>query len=130
MRVRPFRSAIAVVEAAESAQEDVKAVMASVKAINQEKAALRAALAARQKLAGRPCPKLDCVTVTSDFTRADLDALVDKTKGDLDKLSELSEMQQIRLQMAMDRQSKMAQALSNILKKISDTSSGIVKNMK
>ncbi len=45
-------------------------------------------------------------------------------------MSEMSEMESVRLQMAMDRFSKVMSALSNILKKISDTQSAIITNVK
>lgn len=48
----------------------------------------------------------------------------------LDSLSEMGEMESLRLQMAMDRQSKMMSTLSNILKKISDTAQSITQNLK
>jgi hypothetical protein len=45
-------------------------------------------------------------------------------------MSELSEMESLRLQMAMDRVSKFMQTLSNIEKKMSDTDSQLVRNLK
>jgi hypothetical protein len=39
-------------------------------------------------------------------------------------------MESLRLQMAMDRMSKMMSTLSNLLKKISDTASSITSNLK
>lgn len=51
-------------------------------------------------------------------------------KNKLDSLSEMSEMESLRLQMAMDRLSKMMSTLSNLLKKLSDTSSSITQNLK
>jgi len=51
-------------------------------------------------------------------------------KNNLDSLSEMGEQESLRLQMAMDRMSKMMSTLSNILKKISDTSSSIIQNLK
>jgi hypothetical protein len=50
--------------------------------------------------------------------------------GGLDSLSDLGESQQFRLQMNMDRRSKSAAILSNILKKQSDTASSITQNLK
>jgi hypothetical protein len=50
--------------------------------------------------------------------------------SDLDNLSEMGEMESMRLQMAMDRRSKFTEALSNIEKKMSQTSSDITKNIK
>jgi len=44
--------------------------------------------------------------------------------------SELSEMEQLRLQMAMDRLAKMMSTLSNILKKMADTAGQITQNLK
>ena len=55
---------------------------------------------------------------------------IDALKDDLDSLSELGEMESLRLQMAMDRMSKMMSTLSNILKKISDTAGSITANIK
>ena len=63
-------------------------------------------------------------------TKADIDALVETMKNDLDSMSEMGEMESLRLQMAMDRLSKMMSTLSNILKKISDTANTITENLK
>ena len=63
-------------------------------------------------------------------THAELDATIDRVKNDLDSLSEMGEMQSLRLQMTMDRMSKQMSTLSNLLKKISDTQSSIVQNIK
>ena len=56
-----------------------------------------------------------------------MDELETVSGGDL---GDLSQMESIRLQMVMDRWSKTAASLSNILKKMSDTSSQIVGNLK
>ena len=55
---------------------------------------------------------------------------LEQIQQDIDSMSEMGEMESLRLQMAMDRMSKMLSTLSNILKKISDTSSQIVQNLK
>jgi len=55
---------------------------------------------------------------------------LESIKRRLDSTSELGEMESLRLQMAMDRMSKMVSTLSNLLKKISDTSESIVQNLK
>jgi hypothetical protein len=57
-------------------------------------------------------------------------ALHDGLQSDLDSMSELGETESLRLQMAMDRMSKMMTTLSNILKKISDTNQSIIQNIK
>lgn len=58
------------------------------------------------------------------------DKLTDEIQNKLDSMSELGEMEALRLQMAMDRLSKFMQTLSNLLKKFSDTGSEIVQNLK
>lgn len=63
-------------------------------------------------------------------TKSELDKLVAASKKKLDSMSEMGEMESLRLQMAMDRLSKMMSTLSNILKKISDTASSITQNIK
>ena len=45
-------------------------------------------------------------------------------------LIDASESESLRLQLAMDRESKFIETLSNLLKKMSDTSQGIVENLK
>jgi len=63
-------------------------------------------------------------------SKAELDAQVEQMKSDLDSMSEMGEMESLRLQMAMDRMSKMMSTLSNLLKKISDTQGSITNNIK
>jgi len=58
------------------------------------------------------------------------DDLVAIVKKDLDSTSELGETESLRLQMAMDRLSKLMTTLSNLLKKLSDTGDSIVRNLK
>jgi hypothetical protein len=157
-------------EAAKSAKEDLKAIMANVKSINNAKAQQRQNLQEAQaaqskcssKTAGQSVTDLGIkteyakATVDADPsnpkgflnnskgyvldqshdgkvqhpTKSDVDTLVEKMKGDLDSMSEMGETESLRLQMAMDRLSKMMSTLSNILKKISDTGQSITQNMK
>lgn len=63
-------------------------------------------------------------------TVSELEAAADDVKAELDALSEMGEMESLRLQMAMDRLSKLMSTLSNILKKSSDTSAQITQNLK
>lgn len=44
--------------------------------------------------------------------------------------SEMSETESLRLQMAMERASKMSSMISNVLKTLAATSAGITQNMK
>ncbi|MCY7338789.1 MAG: hypothetical protein LH465_02360 [Sphingomonas bacterium] len=63
-------------------------------------------------------------------TKSELDAMLDDAKTQMDSMSEMGEMESLRLQMAMDRLSKMMSTLSNLLKKTSETSSSITQNLK
>lgn len=60
----------------------------------------------------------------------DVSGLIDSKQVELDSLSDLTEEKQLNLQRLMDRVQKAHEALSNMLKKISETSSTIVGNMK
>ena len=58
---------------------------------------------------------------------------LDKVSGGnsvTDSLGDLSEVDQMKLQMTMDNRSKLAQTLSNVLKQNSDTANSIVQNLK
>jgi len=63
-------------------------------------------------------------------TKAELDAAKDELKTVLDSMSELGEIESLRLQMALDRLSKLMSTLSNILKKINETAGSITQNLK
>jgi len=73
---------------------------------------------------------IDFISRTLVLDADKFDKLTDSIKNKLDSLSEMGEMESLRLQMAMDRLSKMMSALSNLLKKISDTAEVIVQNLK
>jgi len=109
---------IIMMQAAKSAREDLEAIMGAVKAIDMARACKGA----------KPC--LEALAPKDEVTQAHLDALRERLAAKKDSLSEMGEMESLRLQMAMDRMSKMMSTLSNLLKKISDTSSAIVQNIK
>ncbi len=115
-------------EGARSSREDLRAVMDQLKAVTAQKEKVREALKQR------PDHGLDLISVTSLLSsaiiRSELDLVVDEMKHDLDSMSEMGEMESLRLQMAMDRMSKMMSTLSNLLKKMSDTAGQITQNMK
>lgn len=85
---------------------------------------------ARDLLARAELVRADYVPTPGQPTRPELDASIDRMKADLDSMSEMSEMDSLRLKMDMDRMSKMMATLSNLLKKISETQSAIVQNIK
>jgi hypothetical protein len=105
---------LVLLEAAKDADEDVKSATSRLAAINALKRCSREPRCVRD------------VRPTAEIHQADLDALRDK----LDSLGELGEIETLRLQAAMDRLSKLLSTLSNMLKKISDTSQQIVRNLK
>jgi hypothetical protein len=161
---------LVLMEASKSAQEDLKAIMAGVKSINNAKKAQReilskmqalsstfAGVTSSQSLSGKKGSDnkdwngatFDKAIVTpndqknpdgyvlasgyilpKECTKQQLDTAIDTCKSDLDSMSEMGEMESLRLQMAMDRMSKMMSTLSNMLKKISDTASQITQNLK
>jgi putative addiction module CopG family antidote len=63
-------------------------------------------------------------------TVAQLKAILSNLQANLDSMNEISEIASLRLQMVMDRRSKLVSTLSNIMKKISVTEETIVQNMK
>ena len=85
---------------------------------------------ARDLLARAEIVRANYAPIDGQPSRAELDASIDQMKNDLDSMSEMGEVESLRLQMAMDRLSKMMTTLSNVLKKISETQSTIVQNMK
>lgn len=146
---------LVMMQAAKSAQEDLKAIMAKVKAINVQKAKQRELLSKMQQQRTMTAIQLDSFKLLQNRTlalqqgrnadsikivrssgrnqqvsKADIDAMKDKLKSDLDSMSEMGEMESLRLQMAMDRMSKMMSTISNLLKKISKTADDIVQNLK
>lgn len=118
---------IVMIEASKSAQEDLRAIMAEVKALGDAKRRAR-------KLLGEKAAKaatLDADTAlqfAAVLSAAELRReLVELLGDDLEAQGELA---QLRLQMMMDRVSKMMTTLSNILKKLAETQAAIVQNLK
>lgn len=108
---------LVMMQAAKSAQEDLKSIMAGVKAIN----------------AARNCKTYGCVEAmkaTAEYDKATLDSVRKRMKGKMESLAKMSEMEALRLQMAMDRMSKLMTTLSNVLKKISSTTGTVIQNLK
>jgi hypothetical protein len=80
-------------------------------------------------------PKITTMAPDSDIPARelrldDLDAVTGSRHFGPHLTGELGEMESLRLQMAMDRMSKMMSTLSNLLEKISDTGASIVGNIK
>jgi Arc/MetJ-type ribon-helix-helix transcriptional regulator len=83
-----------------------------------------------------PCSESGVKLVETDLHKgriselSTLESIRDELRDKLDSLSEMGEMESLRLQMMMDRYSKFMTTLSNIMKKISDTSQSITQNLK
>lgn len=114
---------LVLMQAAKSAQEDLRAVMDQVKAITATRKGFR------DKARPLLPEELDAeavfhlvATLYAKQLQAEMAELVDK--------GELSETEQLRLQMAMDRLAKMMSTLSNILKKMADTAGQVTQNLK
>jgi hypothetical protein len=63
-------------------------------------------------------------------TQEAANALIASAKAELDSMNELGETESLRLQMALDRLSKLMSTLSNISKKMSDVADSIIQNLK
>lgn len=129
-----------VMEVSRAARDDMKAMLQDIKAINKAKASLRkvTSTAMIEGDSSAPRPRGRAGT-------ADLDAVlnimlsaygiviqhdVERLIRQLEAADEISEMESLGLQMALDRLSKMMSTLSNVLKKISDTSQQLVQNIR
>ena len=159
---------IVLMQAARSMDEDLKMIMASVKAATAAKARLRELLRkvsrdltknayatengapldfstglgneAAYHTVQMPATDIESASGVSlaetdlypeRVTRTEqIQAVLDDLKGRLDSLSELGEMESLRLQMVMDRRAKLLETLSNIMKKLSETANSITQNLK
>lgn len=128
---------LVLMEATKDQEDDLRRIMAETQAENRKKAAIRAAIAAR-KAAGRSCADLGCVSSiapTSEFGKPDIDALVSQLKAKADgqrddALSDMSQEDQLKLQMLMNQKSKLEEMISNMVKKLNDVQSKISDNLK
>lgn len=78
----------------------------------------------------KPAPAVEAQLTSMEREAAKLEAAIDKIKADLDAIDDLNEMEALRLQMMMDRLSKIQSTLSNVLKKVSETQNSIAQNIK
>ena len=118
---------LVLMQAAKSAQDDLKGIMAEVKATNDAKAKQREAINRQnaQKAAATAALKDSGKRIQAN------PALLQKAGNTkTDNINDMDQPQQLKLQQAMDRSSKMTEALSNLLKKIADTEQSIIDNLK
>jgi uncharacterized spore protein YtfJ len=64
------------------------------------------------------------------LTVSGLKSLLDDIQGNLDGMNEMSETTSLRLQMTMDRRTKIIQTLSNMMKKLGSSQERLVQNIK
>ncbi len=89
-------------------------------------------LAARADQVQKTSPKnsVQLMRVSETPTYAELRHLELGLQSNQDSLADMSQVLQLKMQMAMDRRSKVMEALSNIMKKSSDTQSSVISNLK
>lgn len=138
---------LVMMQASKSAQEDLKSIMAQVKSINNQKSRIREALAALDdkshsisrvrldsfKLLLKPQPNVrqtNNIPATRAVSQLEIENMKTGLADSRDSLSEMGEMQQLKMQMLMDRRSKLMSTLSNLMKKISQTQDSIIDNLK
>ena len=150
---------LVMMQATNDMDKDLQQIMAEVQAMTNAKQQLRALMNRLNKdvaaSAGKPdapCVSPLCRSLTSDLkdlatttaslrnpirlqapanpTYGNLRTLQGELQHSLDSMNEMSEMTSLRLQMTMDRRSKFIETLSNIMKKLSETSDSIVQNLK
>ena len=100
-------------EAARDAEQDLRNILEEVRRVLAQKARLRELVEELRK--------------ESDELR---DRLENEFADVLDTLASDDQEATLRLQAALDRRSKLFQALSNVLKKLSDTDRQIAQNLK
>ena len=70
------------------------------------------------------------ISVSPTVTKPEIDKVAEAIKAKEDSFTEMGEELSLRLQMFMDSKNKMMSTLSNLLKKMSETSSNIMGNLK
>src|SRR5262245_45230157 len=109
-------------ETAADHQRDLTALLEQMRARNAAKQRLRTLLGRVRNERGRTQGPREYLEL--------LDEAEGALRNQLDSVSEMGEMETLRLQMAMDRMSKFMSTLSNILKKVSDTQQSLTANLK
>jgi hypothetical protein len=129
---------LVLMQASRHAQQDVRTIQGGLQVIDRHKQDLRVAHAGKSRVESSPvqghpsqAPRAASRPATPQpLPKAAFDARLAGARNNFDSLSEMGEMESLRLQMAMDRLSKMMSTLSNLLKKTSDTSNAIIQNIK
>lgn len=137
---------LVLMEATRSAQQDLKAIMDHVKQIDAAKASIRppsqhaqqasrttanAGSAPATAASPRAAANLSSVAIQPrPLPRAEFDRRLAAATQNQDALRQLSEMESLQLQMAMERKAQLMSIISNLMKKVSDTSQTLTQNLK
>jgi hypothetical protein len=113
---------IVLMEASKDADADLKTIMAETKTLNDSKKSIR------ETIANLNAIKLTCLPDCS--RNSTVDSSIADANDKLDSLSELGDMEQLKLQLQLDKMEKMEQTMSNLLKKLHDTAESIIANHK
>ena len=152
--------AIVMMQEAKDAETDLQQMMSQIQALNNAKQKMRDLLSQTQLEvssnsslpAKTPCQTALCkslpstlgeistatantqkpvrISVPAKLTYADVRTLPTQLQTNLNSMNDMSETMQLQIQMAMDRQSKFIETLSNLLKKMDDTASSVIQNIK
>jgi hypothetical protein len=124
-------------DAANAEEAELKAAISETQSMSKQRDELRkkiAAAGAQAKSTTRPPSVTIATVVPPAYLKAPVplaaDASVAAMQQRIDELSQMSEMNQLRLQALMDQRTKLLVMLSNLLKSVSTTESGILKNLK
>ncbi len=123
---------MAMMQTARDSEQELHDEVVQMQAINQQKKAQREA---KQKMhenqsVNRAAMQADSKPSRSRVARADLADYVVRISNDKDSLDDVSEEQQLKMQMMMDRMQKALEVMSNLAKKESDTEKSIIGNLK
>jgi len=124
---------LVLMEAARSGREDAKAIMDGLKRIDDARGRLRPATnapAVKSSASRQPTSAGRSTMRPFPLPEAELEVKIERAHNDLDSSSEMGEMESLRLQMCMDRLSKMMSTLSNLLKKMSDSQAALTQDLK
>jgi len=125
---------IVLMDASQSAQQDLQSIMAHVKAIDNAKQELRSSLAGAHQQASTPAiHKVQAQLTPTSFTMPPAlppNATIAQKQQRLDDLNELGEQEQLKMQKVISQMQAAQQMASNVAKKLSDSTSSILRNLK
>ena len=124
---------LVLMQASKTGNDDLKTIMAEMKTVNNAKVNQRKQIQSNASTKNNIILKArdeNAVVKKDTLKRTSLNPNLRLQPSKKDDLNEMGEEQQLRMQMAMDRRSKMMEAISNLLKKIADTEDQIIQNIK